>query len=340
MKHPALSIVLALSALAAVAAPAAAHEVRPGYLELREGEAGRWDLLFKVPARGLLRLGLRVEMPPSCRADGEPVARAAGGAHLERSVVRCDGDPEGQAVAIGGLPAMRTDVLVRVHYADGSVQTERLTPRAPSFELERAPGAWSVAGTYLVLGIEHILLGVDHLLFVLALLFLVRGTRRLIATITAFTLAHSVTIAASTLGWIHLPGAPVEATIALSIVFVASEIARGGESLARRTPALVALTFGLLHGMGFAGALRDIGLPEHAVPVALACFNIGVEIGQLLFVALVLGALALASRVGGPGRQPADVFAMSERIATPCAYAIGSIGAFWLIERTASFATG
>jgi hypothetical protein len=207
----------------------------------------------------------------------------------------------------------------------------RLSPDAPAVVVEAAPGAWEVAGTYLALGVEHIALGIDHLLFVLGLLWVVEGARRLVATITAFTVAHSVTLAASALGWVRLAQQPVEAAIALSIVFVAGEIAharQGRPGLAHRAPWLVAGAFGLLHGFGFAGALREVGLPENAIPLALACFNVGVELGQLAAIALALGLAALARRA----RLPRPPWAWR----VP-AYAIGSLAAFWTFERIAAF---
>ena len=205
-----------------------------------------------------------------------------------------------------------TDVLVRLERMDGTTQTLRVTPAAPSFVIEAQPGRWQVAKTYLLLGIEHILLGVDHLLFVLALVILVDGTRRLFWTITAFTAAHSITLAAATLGWVHVPSPPVEASIALSIVFLASEIMHrraGRPGLTYRQPWIVAFLFGLLHGLGFAGALSEVGLPANAIPFALLFFNVGVEIGQLLFIAAVLAAMAALRRVKQPvmGRAGAGV---------------------------------
>ncbi len=168
---------------------------------------------------------------------------------------------------------------------------QRLTPQAPARQSLRQQSGWSVAGTYLSLGVEHILLGIDHLLFVLALLLITRGTWRLVKTVTAFTVAHSITLALATLGFVHVPQAPVEAVIALSIVFVAAEIVRvrnGRDGIAARAPWIVAFTFGLLHGFGFAGALARVGLPEGHIPLALLFFNVGVEVGQLLFIAAVL----------------------------------------------------
>ena len=230
-------------------------------------------------------------------------------------------------------------MLVRIEDIVGTTQTERLTPTRPSFVVRVAPGAGEVAATYLWLGIEHILFGFDHLLFVLALLILVRQWRRVVVTMTAFTVAHSITLAAATLGFVHVPGPPVEATIALSIVLVAAEIVnarRGRPSLTARWPWLVAFAFGLLHGLGFAGALSEVGLPHHAIPLALLFFNLGVEFGQLAFVALVMalawwlpGALARVTVVGRDWTRA--------RLDVAAAYAIGALAAYWLIERVIGF---
>jgi len=215
------------------------------------------------------------------------------------------------------------------------VQLERILPVNPTFIVVGSPGPLEVVATYTTLGVEHILAGFDHLLFVLALVLLVQGTRRLLVTISAFTAAHSLTLAGATLGWVHVPGPPVEASIALSIVFVASEIIRageGGDSLTRRFPWVVAFAFGLLHGFGFAGALAEVGLPESSIAIALLFFNVGVEIGQLLFVAVVIAAIAGGTRV-----------AKRLRIAWPVSlwrvapYAIGSVASFWLVERISAF---
>jgi hydrogenase/urease accessory protein HupE len=252
-------------------------------------------------------------------------------AFTERWTVKREGGLAGGVVHIAGLTATLTDVLVRVQRLDGTTQVTRLTPAAPSFLVEASPRALQVAGTYLRLGVEHILLGIDHLLFVLALLILVEGTRRLVTTITAFTLAHSLTLAGATLGFVHVPGPPVEAAIGLSIMFVAAEIIHGRHGkvgLTRRFPWIVAFTFGLLHGFGFAGALSEVGLPPAAIPTALLCFNAGVEVGQLLFIGLVVGAIAVARRVTRHvGVAPP---AWGWRVSP---YAIGTVAAFWLVQR-------
>jgi hydrogenase/urease accessory protein HupE len=247
----------------------------------------------------------------------------------------CKGGLVGRLIGIDGLSATMTDVLVRMESLDATTQITRLTPSTPSFVIEAAPEAIEVARTYLVLGVEHILLGIDHLLFVLALLILVKGTRRLIWTVTAFTLAHSLTLAGATLGFVHVPGPPVEAAIALSIMFVAAEIVhsrQGMKGLTERFPWIVAFTFGLLHGFGFASALGEIGLPQSAIPVALLFFNVGVEIGQLLFIAFVFAVIALA-------RQVMRRFAVSQPAWTwrVAPYAIGSVAAFWAIQRIGAF---
>ena len=256
-------------------------------------------------------------------------------AFSERWTVKCAGGLSGGTIHIAGLSATMTDVLVRLERLDGSTQVTRLTPSAPSFVVEAAPGALEVARTYLVLGVEHILFGIDHLLFILALFILVKGTGRLIATVTAFTVAHSLTLAGATLGFVHVPGPPVEAGIALSIVFVAAEIVhsrQGRIGLAERFPWIVAFTFGLLHGFGFASALSEVGLPQSAIPVALLFFNVGVEVGQLFFIASIFAVVALARHV--TQRIGVSQSAWAWRVP---AYAIGSVSAFWVIQQISVF---
>ncbi len=326
---------LLLGACAALSGPALAHEVRPAYLELRQTDAENYAALWKVPGRGDLRLGLDVELPNNCATVGQAHDSMIDSAFSERWITRCAGGLTGRTIHVSGLSATVVDVLVRLERLDGTTQITRLTAAGPSLVVEAAPGALEVARTYLVLGIEHILLGIDHLLFVLALLILVKGTRRLIWTVTAFTLAHSLTLAGATLGFVHVPGPPVEAAIALSIAFVAAEIINSREGkagLTERFPWVVAFTFGLLHGFGFASALSEVGLPQSAIPVALLFFNVGVEIGQLAFIALVFAVIGLARQVMRRISTPAP--AWSWRIAP---YAIGSVAAFWIIQRIAAF---
>ncbi len=327
------TIVAAL--LLVLARPAAAHEVRPGYLELRELAPDRIATLWKVPAQGDLRFGIRAVWPERCTVAGEPHETWTGDAYVERAVLQCRNGLDGATITIRGLSATLVDVLARVVRSDGSTQVVRLTPAAPSFVVSAAPGFSGVARTYVTLGVEHILFGVDHLLFVLALVLLVgaarpsRATRELIATVTAFTAAHSLSLAAATLGWVHVPTRPVEAVIALSIVFVAAEIVHarnGATSLTARKPWLVAFAFGLLHGLGFAGALAEVGLPPQAIPLALFCFNVGVELGQLAFIATVLTLLALLARV-------VDEWPTWTPLLPP--YAIGAVAAYWTLARLA-----
>src|SRR5882762_2246067 len=324
-----------------LAQPTLSDELRPGYFEMRQTSPGTYNLLFKIPARGEdLRLAIYVKLPEGTQDVGLPRASFSDGAYVERRTIRRDGGLAGQAVSIEGLSATSTDVLVRVESLEGAIQTERLSPTKTSFLIQAVPGSGEVAATYLRLGVEHILFGFDHLLFVLALVMLVRDWRRVAITVTAFTIAHSITLAAATLGFVNVPGPPVEATIALSIILVSVEILnarRGKPSLTARLPWLVALSFGLLHGFGFAGALAEVGLPQHAIPVALLFFNLGVEIGQLAFVAAVLATGELFRRAVALRFEPATVDHTINRLDMVAAYAIGAVAAYWLIERTSAF---
>ncbi len=316
-------------------------ELRPGYLELRQTASDTYSLLFKIPALGEdLRLALYVNLPEGASDAVPPQARFGGGAYVERRTIRRGGGLARQTIAIEGLSRTSTDILVRIENLGGATQTERLSPTRTAFVVQAAPGSWEVAKTYLRLGIEHILFGFDHLLFVLALVILVRDWRRVALTVTAFTVAHSITLAAATLGVVNVPGPPVEAAIALSIVLVAVEIVnarRGIPSLTARWPWLIAFCFGLLHGFGFAGALAEVGLPNHAIPIALLFFNLGVEVGQLAFVAaiLVTGELVRRAMARHFGRAP--IQRTADWLDVTAAYAIGVLAAYWLIERTSAF---
>ncbi len=233
----------------------------------------------------------------------------------------------GQTISIGGLNTTMTDVLVLIHFSNGETITRLLKPDADRFIIEQSQHSSVPVSAYLQLGITHILFGLDHLLFVLGLILLVKGTGRLIKTITAFTIAHSITLALATLHLVNVQQSAAEATIALSIVFLALELVRhyqGRDGLTYRFPWVVAFVFGLLHGFGFAGALAEVGLPQASIPVALFLFNVGVEIGQLMFVFTAL-SLIWALRKWGP-RFPAWT-----RYTTP--YLIGGLAAFWFIQR-------
>jgi hydrogenase/urease accessory protein HupE len=325
-----LALLLALLGPLASPPAAGAHEVRPGYLDLTEVAANQYSMTWKVPALGALRLAMKPQFPAFCHIVGEPISMLAGGAFIDRGRVQCDHKLAGGRIAIEGLEATLTDVLVRVALADGVVQTALLSPRDPGFMVAASPGPLMVIGTYLQLGVEHILTGVDHLLFVLCLILLVQGFRKLLATVTAFTLAHSITLAAATLGLVNVPAPPVEATIALSIIFLASELLRDPaqrSGVTRSYPWLVAFSFGLLHGLGFAGALAEIGLPHGEIPLALFSFNVGVELGQLAFIVAVLSLSFLAQLL--VQSRPAWTLRAA-------AYAIGSTAAYWVFERLAA----
>ena len=308
-----------------------ADDLRPGYLEIRQTGDETYNVGFKVPAAGDdKRLGLYVRFPPATEFMSEPGGRFEGNAFIERWAIRHPGGLDDQTIHIDGLKTIATDVLLRMERLDGSSLVRRLSPAEPMVVLESSPSMLNVAGTYVVLGIEHILFGIDHLLFVLALVMLVPDMHRLILTITAFTVAHSLTLAGATLGWVNVSIAPVEAVIALSIVFVAAEIVRGREGhpgLTARSPWLVAFAFGLLHGFGFAGALSEVGLPETAIPLALLFFNVGVEVGQLLFVAAIVLFLRAARR---------SLTALPDWVGLAPAYAIGGLAMFWTLERLTS----
>ncbi|WP_343225906.1 HupE/UreJ family protein [Luteolibacter marinus] len=312
-----------------------AHELRPSYLQVIELEAGTYDVLWKVPARGdNQRLALDPRFEGNTTVTGDPVDAFVDNAHVRRWKMECPDGIAGTRVHIDGLAQTFTDALVRVAYADGTEFVTRLQADNPATVITAAPGPGAVAWTYFVLGVEHILLGIDHLLFVLALLLIIDSRRKLVGTITAFTLAHSITLALASLGYVSLPGPPVEAVIALSIVLVALEILRkrrGDHPATARWPWVVAFGFGLLHGFGFAGALSDIGLPQKSVPLALLLFNVGVEAGQLLFVAAVLLLAAGTKRL--PVRLPGWT-----KLIPP--YAIGSLAMFWVIERSWDFTLG
>jgi len=349
-----------------IAGLAGGHEVRPAYLELTERAPGEFDALWKVPAPGGVPLAgeelphettarlpssgptgvlpcgcpaptaeqlargvlpIHPSLPKGAEMITPPLLEKIYGADIKRWKVRAppEGLEDGE-ITVHGLSSSMVDVLVKVQLADGRSVTHLLRPESPSFVFHAAAGPAS--GEYFGLGIGHILLGIDHLLFVLALVLIVKGTKALVKTITAFTVAHSVTLGMATLGVVKVPSAPVEAVIALSIVFVALEIVRsrrGERGLTERSPWLVAGSFGLLHGFGFAGALSEVGLTATDIPLALLFFNIGVEFGQLVFVFATLCIIQRLRRFRLPRWAP---------FIPP--YAIGAVAMFWVIERTAA----
>jgi hypothetical protein len=307
-----------------------AHEVRPGYLELRETAANTYAVLWKVPAVGDMRLSIYPRFPKNCNPAGDVASYRASDSYIERLTLACPGGLNGGKVAIDGLAATMTDVLVRIECEDGTIQVARLTQSVPALVVDASPGRLQVARVYSVLGVEHILTGVDHLLFVLTLIIITRGGWKLVKTVTAFTLSHSITLTAATLGFVHVPQRPVEAVIALSIVFVAAEILRmrrGIKSITISAPWMVAFSFGLIHGLGFAGGLSDAGLPVAHVPMALLFFSLGVESGHFLFIGVVLSLIAMVHRARIP-------FPRWTELVPP--YAIGATAMFWVIQRTIS----
>jgi hydrogenase/urease accessory protein HupE len=313
---------------------ARAHEVRPGFLELREATPNVFLMTWKVPARGALHLAIRPVLPESCQHVGEGLSVETAGAFVEHSRIRCDHGLAGERLAIASLASTQTDVLLRLERRDGSVWNTRLTPASPEIVIPAGAGPLDVIRAYVGLGINHILLGLDHLLFIFCLVLLVREPRKLLWTITAFTLAHSITLTAATLGLVRVPSAPVEASIALSILFLARELLvkeGGARGLTQSYPWLIAFGFGLLHGLGFASALAEIGLPQGEIPLALFSFNVGVELGQLAFIAALLGAWAIACRLAraAPGWTPV----WAPRLA---GYAVGTTASFWFFARLAA----
>jgi hypothetical protein len=305
---------LLLAALVLLAGAANAHEMSIAEIELRETTRGeflyQWTATNRDASEDLIPV-----WPDGC--------------HAEDSMLRCGEAGLQGTLAMEGVGKRYSAALVKVFWRDGQSRVYTLTAAQPTLQLygsaDDERGIGEIASAYVVLGVEHILSGVDHLLFVLGLLFLVGFNRRLVATITAFTLAHSLTLALSALGWLTLRSAPVEALIALSIVLVAGEALRTEATLSRRWPALVAFLFGLAHGLGFAGALAQIGLPQNHLAVALLTFNVGVELGQLLVVGTAFGLWRAMSRWRSFARARA-----------PALYAIGSIAAYWSLARIVS----
>jgi hypothetical protein len=329
---------LALAAVvAAFASPSVgAHELQPGFLELKESAPGRYDVLWKLPSLGSsdVRMPMVPVFPDNCRQLGEARSERAGTAWLFTARIECQPGLAGRTLAVEGLEAFTTDVLVRVQHGDGSVETHVLKPVQASVKLRTAGDTARGIGAYLYLGIEHILLGVDHLLFVLGLLLIVRDRWMLVKTVTAFTIAHSITLAVATFGVATVAPAPLNAAIALSILFLGPEIVRvwrGETSFTIRHPWVVAFAFGLLHGFGFASGLAQLGLPQGEIPLALLLFNVGVEIGQLAFVAAIL-LLERAFRL-----LQIHWPRVIERLP---GYVVGTLGAFWTIQRVALMLKG
>jgi len=318
------------AATLAVATAAWAHEARPAYLEIKEIAPGRFNVLWRTPVLSGMRLPVALKLPDDLQNVQDPTVEELADSLVERRWI--DAGPHGLAgrrIEFAGLQLTITDVLVRVDMLDGRTSTTIARPSQPWVEIAAAQTWLGVAGTYIVQGIRHILFGVDHMLFVLGLLLIVADRWMLLKTVTAFTVAHSITLAIATLGYAAVPVLPLNAAIALSILFLGPEIVRswrGETSFTIRHPWVVAFVFGLIHGFGFASALTSAGLPRHELPLALLSFNLGVEVGQVSFVLLVL-ALERSFRQLEI-RWPRWVAALP-------GYAVGSLGAFWTIQRVA-----
>jgi hydrogenase/urease accessory protein HupE len=320
------------SITAALALPTAAlaHEARPAYLEVKETAPGRFDVLWRTPVLAGMRLPVALKMPDDVQILHAPTIEELADSLVERRWI--DAGPTGLAgrrITFTGLELTITDVLVRIELLDGRAWTTIARPSQPWVELAAAPSAWTVAASYLVEGLRHIVFGVDHLLFVLGLLLIVKNRWMLLKTITAFTVAHSLTLAVATLGYAEAPLLPLNAAIALSILFLGPEIVRswrGETSFTIEHPWVVAFLFGLIHGFGFASALTSAGLPRAELPLALLSFNVGVEIGQLAFVLLVVLLERSFRQLDIRWPRWAEMLP---------GYAVGALGAFWSIQRTA-----
>jgi len=331
-----LRVLVLFFALLASAVPdgARAHALDPGFLELSALGQESWRVSWRVPDLAGTPMPIIPRLPETCGADPSPPPSFDGRAWVTAWVVTCAGGLEGGRIEVDGLDRTRTDVLVRYELQPGETRVQRLTAMQTGFVIPPDAGPLDIMASYIGLGVTHILEGIDHLMFVFALVLLVRDRRQLFWAITAFTLAHSISLAAATLGWLRIPSGPVEAVVALSIVFLAYELTLPPERrdpLTMRAPWLVSFGFGLIHGLGFATALREIGLPEGDVPLALLAFNIGVELGQILFILLVLAIGAAASRLYPTSRESRTGMVLVS------SYALGSVAAFWTIERVVAF---
>ncbi len=318
-------LALALCFLALVP-EARAHEIRPAFLQIDELSPQRYEVIWKVPTRGGMMQDIRPVFDPGLTLTAHPGETVVDGFVMFRyNLAGARGLP-GSELRIENLDRTTIDTLVNVSLLDGTHHSLLLRPRENTAIIPEAPSAWAVAWAYTRLGVQHILEGIDHLAFVAALMLVVRGWPMLLKTVTAFTVAHSITLALATFGYVSLPPPPVETLIAISILLVAAEavhLRRGQRSLATQWPWIVAFAFGLLHGFGFAGALSEIGLPQGDIPLALLFFNIGVEIGQLAFIAVLLALVALLRRL----------VALPRAAPIAAAYGIGIIASFWVLQR-------
>src|SRR4051795_4136769 len=307
MRTVSLPLVVVALLLTAIV-PGRADEFKPAYLQITQLDRETYDVLWKIPAVDeATTLKVKPQFPDATEALTTVRSTFSRGVTVQRWRIRVPHGLDGQAVIFSQLSETRIDVLARFVRLDGSVQLERILSVSPQFVARSTPGSLEVVKTYTALGIEHILTGFDHLLYVLGMLILVGGWRRIVVTMSAFTATHSLTLTAAALGWVHVPQPPVEACIALSILFVAREIVqmdRGRSGFTARWPWVVSFAFGLMPGFGFAGALAQVGLPQSSIPTALLFFNVGVEMGQLLFVGAVLTVIAVGWRAAQRLRLP------------------------------------
>lgn len=329
---------LALLGIIASFSMAAAHELDPGFLDIRQVKGATWQVFWRVPDVEGKPMRIAPVFPTGCTPEQGPKPGSDGAAWSAWWTLVCADGLAGRSLRIEGLHLQKTDVLLRFAPQQQSVATLRLTPAASRVDLPEVFSPIQVLSVYGKLGFEHILEGLDHLLFVFALLLLIRDWRRLVGAITAFTVAHSITLALATLGHISVPGPPVEAVIALSVVFLAIEYLKSGDGQTRlsvRAPWVVAFAFGLLHGLGFAGALQEIGLPETDLGLALLAFNLGVEAGQLAFVAVLLMLVAVVRQIApNSGKITQSLHRIGQNAV---GYAIGGVATFWLVDRLSGF---
>jgi hydrogenase/urease accessory protein HupE len=326
--------------LLVAAAASHAHDARPNFVQVTETTPKTYSVMWKVPASVPGASLPYPTLPADCVAERQAAWREAGAEFMGQQVYVCDKELSGRTVGIR-FPLVNPSLstLYKIRLANGEEYVKILKPGKDDWTVPDTESRFGVAKEYALLGIEHIWAGIDHLLFVACLLFVARTPRRLLITITGFTIAHSITLALSTLNLVRIPTPPVEAAIALSVVFLAWEIAKQNDvSLAYRFPVAVSVSFGLLHGFGFAAVLRDIGMPQTELPTALLFFNIGVEIGQVLFVlALLVAFFALRPVLTRLLSAPADPVTHWESLTVPAAYVIGCIASYWMIDRINGF---
>jgi len=309
-----------------------ADEIKLSYLEIKESKSKHYSVLLKLSSRDDQKLPIHMIIPKGCSLTLPKTSQLVNTTYVDRWQMKCKEGLTDKSLLIKGLKSTNTDLLLRLELLSGRSHSVLLSPAKSSYRIPQDDSSWQIVQTYTWLGITHILIGFDHLLFVFALLLIVKNMRRLLWTVTAFTLAHSLTMAAATLGLVNVPQGPVEAIIALSILFLAMEIIhekQGKVGLTSLYPWVIAFIFGLLHGFGFAGALAEIGLPQQAITLALVFFNIGVELGQLIFISTIVLTVVILQRLTYP--------ALLNKLQTTVVYMIGGISSFWLIERTLSF---